>query len=171
MRYNAQDNHSRKNYHRNIDKEHERSKQYYNKNRDVLREKQKAYEKDPIVRKRKNEYRRKRYNSVSKIKINSLIYKRLNYAVKYYNAKKSHRTLEYLGCDLEHLMKHLQQTAINNGYLDFNIYDYDSDIYHIDHILPLNAIYEGTHTLEDICHYSNLQILLSTDNCSKGGVY
>lgn len=78
------------------------------------------------------------------------------------NFKKQAKTEEILGCDINYLREHLKQTFKNN-------YGYDWDgieKVHIDHIKPIslgNTIEE----VNNLCHYTNLQLLKPKDNQIK----
>jgi len=90
----------------------------------------------------------------------------INKAVK--GIKKTWRTMSLIGCSIEELKKHLQKTAVANGYDSFNINDYSSQEYHIDHIKPC-ASFDLTQLeqLAQCFHYTNLQILKASVNISK----
>lgn len=65
-------------------------------------------------------------------------------------------------------MKHLQKTAIDNGYTDFDICNYDGNEYHIDHIIPCSSFDLTDPEEQKKCfHWTNLQILSAFDNMSK----
>lgn len=82
---------------------------------------------------------------------------------------KSVDTLELLGCSIEDLKVHLQQTAISNGYLDFDINNYFGKEYHIDHIVPCARFNMKDINQQKTCfHWTNLQILKAKDNQLKG---
>lgn len=165
-------------------------KQYTKDNKKILSEKKKIYNKqneDKIKEYRKKHYsERKEYyleyhrnnkdkrNKRRKIKRKNdpnyrLIHNlrtRLHHALNGQNKSKS--TLELLGCSIGYLKEHLQQTAIDNGYLSFNINDYCSREYHIDHIIPCDAFDLSTHEEQQKCfNWSNLQILTAKINMSK----
>lgn len=81
---------------------------------------------------------------------------------------KSKSTLELLGCSVEYLKEHLQQTAINNGYSTFDINNYSGKEYHVDHIIPCAVFDLSIPDEQNKCfHYSNLQILDAKTNMSK----
>lgn len=78
----------------------------------------------------------------------------------------------YLGCSIDQLKTHLQQTAINNDYTTFDINNYSGKEYHIDHIVPCDAFNLKCLYHQKLCfHYTNLQILLKEDNLAKGYKY
>lgn len=82
--------------------------------------------------------------------------------------KKSH-TMELIGCDLLFLKKHLQQTALNNGYFNFDINNFSGKEYHVDHIIPINAFNINCDYHQKLCfNWSNLQILKAKINGIKG---
>jgi len=111
-------------------------------------------------------YIKNKYRTDSSCRIKRLLRKRLSDAVmRGYKAKP---TLELLGCTIEELKAHLQQTAIKNGYLDFDIETYDSSKYHIDHIVPCNAFELECSYHQLLCfNWSNLQVLPARENISK----
>ena len=76
--------------------------------------------------------------------------------------------MKMLGCDKETLMNHLQSTGEMYD-PNFNIYDYDSTRYHIDHKKTFADVQNGIYTLDEVCHYTNLQILPAEINLSKSG--
>ena len=81
---------------------------------------------------------------------------------------KTSPTLILLGCSIKNFKKHLQQTAIKNGYKDFDINDYSSQDYHIDHIKPCSSFDLSKESEQKKCfHYSNMQILTAKDNMIK----
>ena len=83
--------------------------------------------------------------------------------------KKSKSTLQLLGCSLEFLKRHLQETAIKNSYLNFNINNYNGKEYNIDHIIPCSSFNMKCSYHQKLCfHWSNLQILNFMDNMKKG---
>lgn len=96
--------------------------------------------------------------------------KRILIALK--DNKKVGRTKELIGCSIEQLQKHLQNTAILNGYNSFDINNYSGREYHIDHIVP--CVYFDLSKEEDqrkCFNWSNLQILTAEENLIKGGKY
>lgn len=85
-----------------------------------------------------------------------------------HDVNKSVPTMELLGCTIEKLKTHLQQTAINNGYTDFDIENYSGKDYHIDHIKPCASFDLTDPEQQRKCfHYTNLQILTAHENLRK----
>ena len=124
-------------------------KQYRNRNKERLKE----YIND------------RRKNNIN-TKIVHLLSSRIRHGIKD-NVKSAH-TKELIGCSIEELKDHLQKTAIQNGYFDFNINDYVGKEYHIDHIIPCDAFYLECSYHQRLCfHWSNLQILKANINLIK----
>jgi len=155
------DNKSRKEY----------AKLYYNNNTISVSKKSSEYR---INNKDKcNTYQREYYHSNRKNNSNYKLISSLRagmYDLVKHNKNHKH-TLELLECSIDEFKIHLQQTAIANGYIDFDIDNYSGQDFHIDHIIPLNAVELGTHSLEQIQHYTNFQILKAKINLSKGCKY
>ena len=115
---------------------------------------------------RQRKYERERAHTNADFKIRKLLRSRLWKALN--TTTKSKSTMELLGCSIEQLKVHLQQTAINNGYDDFNIDSYVGLEYHIDHIKPCSSFnLENEEEQQNCFHYSNLQILTAEKNLAK----
>lgn len=116
-------------------------------------------------------YVKKRKKRDTGFKILSNLRSRLRLGLK--NNIKSQRTLELIGCSIEQLKIHLQQTAINNGYADFTIDQYGYNKYDIDHIKPCSIFDMSDPEQQKECfHWTNLQILDSyTNRIIKKDVY
>lgn len=143
-------------------------KNWANKNIDKLKKMWKKYYKinKTIIIKKQNIWCKEKRKTDIIYKITYLLRARLNKAVKL--EYKTDKTLNLLGCSIEELKNHLQQTAIKNGYFDFNINNYSGKEYHIDHIIPCAAFNLKCNYHQKLCfHYSNLQILQSTKNIQK----
>jgi hypothetical protein len=89
----------------------------------------------------------------------------------YNTIKRNHKSLhttELIGCSFDFIKQHLQQTAINNGYKDFDINNYSGKEYHIDHIVPIDAFNLDCIYHQKLCfNWTNMQILDSTKNLIK----
>lgn len=82
--------------------------------------------------------------------------------------KKQTKTEEILGCSIYKLKTHLQETAIKNGYINFDIEDFDGKIFNIDHIIPQSKFNLNCSYHRKLCfNYTNLQILTSKENLKK----
>lgn len=94
------------------------------------------------------------------------IRRRINIALK--NNTKSNRTINLLGASIKKVKSYLQQTAIKNGYKNFNINNYSGKEYHIDHIVPCAVFNLSCSYHQKLCfNYTNLQILTAKENQEK----
>jgi len=113
-----------------------------------------------------NSYERSLYQNNPNYKIAKLIRQRILSLIKGF---KNSSSFELLGCSIDFLKEHLQQTAIQNGYLDFDIEHYSGKDYHIDHIIPCDAFNLQCSFHQRICfNWNNLQILEAKENLIKG---
>jgi hypothetical protein len=171
---------------KNHDKIIQRDRNRYNRDRkNNLEYKQKRHKqylkyKDKIIKriklyriKNKNKLRnsltayiRNRKKTDINFKILLLLRRRILDAL--HNNCKSNNTIILLGCSIDFLKQHLQSTAIQNGYLDFNINNYDSKQFHIDHIIPCSTFNLSCSYHQKLCfNWSNLQILDANKNILK----
>ena len=82
--------------------------------------------------------------------------------------RQSHNTDSLIGCTIDAFMQHLQTTAIQNGYTDFDINDYSGQDYHLDHIRPCRSFdLTDDEQLQACFNWSNYQILSASENMSK----
>ena len=87
-------------------------------------------------------------------------------AIKRRGGKKSFKTIELLGCSIEHAVMHLEKQ-----FADGMTWDNYGD-WHIDHIKPCAAFdLSDPKQQKKCCHYSNLQPLWAKDNLRKGATY
>jgi hypothetical protein len=161
------------------------NKKYYDKNKDILKANKKKYylENRESISKRVKEYQGenrdkirvtsrvlsfKKYRSNSKFKIKKLLSGRVRSAVK--GKAKSSKTMDLIGCDINHLMNHLQKTADQNyPELDFDVNNYSGKEWHIDHIKPCASFDMLSAEQQQECfNWKNLQILTAKDNIIKG---
>lgn len=165
----------RKNYKENFEKNHTLTyKEYVNTKAKKYRDNNK--DKVKIINKKCSNKRRllgliaKYYRDRKKNNQNYRILCNLRRRIKYalYNKNKSESTMNLIGCSIEQLKTHLQQTTIDNGYLDFNIENYSGIDYHIDHIIPCCAFNLECSYHQKLCfNWNNTRILKAQDNLSK----
>ncbi len=134
-------------------------KQYRELNKEKIKEYQKEYHKTYHAERRKND---------SEYRIIQNIRNRTRQAITQYTLLKNTPTRKMLGCDKNTLLEWLQKSGEQYD-PNFNIETYDANLYHIDHIKTFADVKEGIYTLEEVCHYTNLQILPAELNLSKGG--
>jgi len=118
----------------------------------------------PEVRASRAEYTRRRLKTDLKFRLATSLRSRLQKALK--GTVKSARTLELLGCSVEHLIKHLESN-FRPGMSWANRTEW-----HIDHIRPL-ASFDLTDPAQQraACHWTNLQPLWADDNFRKHAKY
>ena len=151
-----------------------RARDYYHNNKDKHRAWQKRWEE---THQEELKASRRRYGEENKDKINKQKLERLHndplfnfkertrnmirYAFRVKGHRKTSRTKDIVGCDLDDLWEYLLNTWENNYGTKWN-----GEEYHIDHIIPLAT----AKTEEDVirlCHYTNLQMLTPEDNMAK----
>ena len=143
------------------------NKQYREKIKEYNKKRQKENKEKRRLEQQKYYYKKLKDDPVDKIK--RTLRRRILLAVKEQRTEKAFRTIELVGCSIQQLSQYLQQTAINNGYLDFNINDYSGLDYHIDHIIPCSSFNLKCNYHQKLCfNWSNLQILKAELNESKG---
>jgi hypothetical protein len=115
-------------------------------------------------------YEQERYQKNTSYRITRLLRRRIYEAIN--KNIKSDNTLNLIGCSIEFLKEYLQKTAIQNGYLNFNVDNYSGKDYHIDHIIPCSLFDMSQEKDQQKCfHWSNLQILSAQDNLIKHDNY
>jgi hypothetical protein len=135
-------------------------KEYYKENGEKVKARIRTYNKENLDK------FKERYQTDASYKIKKLLRNRVKQALK--NNSKSAHTMELIGCSIEFLKEHLQKTALTNGYLDFDINNYDSNKYHIDHVIPCDAFNLQCSYHQKLCfNWSNLQILRAEENMIK----
>ena len=111
-------------------------------------------------------YQRNLYHKNPNTHISRLLRSRIRNTLK--NNFKSESTFKLLGCSLNFFKEHLQKTALKNGYKDFDINNFNSQKYHLDHIIPCAKFDLSKEDDQKKCfHYSNIQILDTKSNRIK----
>lgn len=133
----------------------EKQREYYIKNRDKILERhyrQRRWKKDtdPIFR----EIERVRW-----------MLQGLAHEDWHYQQKKNAQRKEYietiLGCSIAEFKKHLLKT-----WEDEYGHPWDGELFHIDHIVPLNTA-KSVSDVISLCHYSNLRMITPQDNLTR----
>lgn len=145
-------------------------KEYTEKNKEIIKNKQKQYRNKNKIKASiyHKEYMRNQIKINSNFRLLSNLRNRIRAAIK--QNIKSDFTKNLLGCSIEQLKNHLQQTAINNGYKDFDINNYNGKDYHIDHVVPCSSFDLSKKEQQRTCfNFKNLQILTAKENLEKSG--
>lgn len=108
------------------------------------------------------------YHTDSYYRLSQQLRCRLRDALTYFGLNKNNSHIKLLGCDKETLFDWLQKSGEKLD-IHFDIHNYDRQEYHVDHIKTFADVKAGIYTLEEVCHYTNLQILPKDVNLSKGG--
>lgn len=108
------------------------------------------------------EYKLRRYKEDINFKIKVILRSRVRKFLK--NEWKSGSSIKMLGCSINELKIHLE-SKFQEG---MNWSNWGKLGWHVDHIKPL-AQFDLSDPIEmaKACHYTNLQPLWATDNCSK----
>jgi hypothetical protein len=108
----------------------------------------------------RSRYVRRRRQTNPQFRLANRLRGRLRQALK--GTRKSARTLDMLGCTLEHLIKHLE-SRFQTGMSWLN-----QGKWHIDHIRPLASFdLSDPEQQRMACHWTNLQPLWAIDNLRK----
>lgn len=136
----------------------------YNKNKNTINSNRRVENMNPIDVLKKNEIIRNRRNKNDLTKLVSIVRCRTNAIIKYKGVKKDLKSLEYLGCSIEHFKKHLEK-QFSKGMTWYN-HGRGEGKWHIDHKIPASII-KNIDDLKQVCHYTNLQPLWGVDNLKK----
>lgn len=177
--YNKQNIERRREYAReyrkkNLEHIREKSREYYHNNKDkakIWRSKYESSHKEQI-KKAAKKYRRENKEKINQNRIDRLhndpVYKMkeqtrnmLRYALRSKGHRKTSRTADIIGCNLDFLCEYLFKTWEKNYGRPW-----DGEPYHIDHIVPL-ATAKTKKDIMKLCHYTNLQMLTPEDNMAK----
>jgi len=103
----------------------------------------------------------KKYNP--QYRIRKSLSANLSHSLKVLNSKKNSSVINYIGCNIDFLKKHLEGQFVKGMSWD----NYGK--WHIDHIVPCNSFdLLKEEEIKKCFHYTNLQPLWSYDNISKG---
>lgn len=136
-----------------------RSKQQKESNPKKYKQYQKEYRKKNRIR--LNEYNLNRYHSDIRRKLRGIIGGGIRKRLK--GETKESNSINYIGCTWDFLIGYLESKFSNEMNWD-NI----GTKWHLDHIIPCRAFdFNDDEQIRKCFHYTNLQPLLATDNCSK----
>lgn len=142
-------NKNRERYIKNPEPKKEYSKKYSKENREVVQAKSRI----------RNLHRRK---TDIFFMLCHRLRSRLLTALKNTTWKKNTKFSEYIGCDRETLISHIESQFVEGMTWD------NRSEWHIDHKIPLISA-KTEEELYRLCHYTNLQPMWAIDNIKKGG--
>lgn len=139
-------------------------KEYYKENKQKIDKYKKAYalKNRNKLNKYHKDYQNKRLHNDELHKFKQQVRHLIYLSFKRYSSKKTLKSEEIIGCNFNDLRIYLLQTFKNNYGYDYN----GIESVHIDHIKPL-ATAKSKEDIIKLCHYTNLQLLKSTDNLKK----
>lgn len=146
-------------YHKNKEKNKRWHKEWRDSHKDEIRKSSKRYREENRAKINQSHIERLHNDPIYKMKEQTR--NMLRYVFRSKGHRKSSKTTEILGCDLDFFCQYLFSTWKDNYGTEWN-----GEPYHIDHIIPLAT----AKTEEDIirlCHYTNLQMLTPEDNMTK----
>lgn len=109
-------------------------------------------------------YRRERLKNDVSFKIEDTLRSRVGTAIRNQYGKKAFKTIELIGCSIEHFMKHLEK-QFRDG-MTWN--NHGKNGWHIDHIKPCSSFDLSDPNQQKECfHYTNVQPLWAKDNLCK----
>lgn len=106
-------------------------------------------------------WNKEQYQNSSEYRIKSILYVRLNQALKAQDSPKFHHTLDLIGCTPEFLVNYLEEKMSDDMKLNRDLVD-------IDHIIPINTFDLNNVEEQKKCfHYTNLRPIFRKDNQSR----
>lgn len=159
-----------------------RRKKYYQKNKDRILQynhdhQPEWYQKSKVqkrayqienwenIKKRVNIWRKRK---IKEDPIFMLRYRlRHRFAQAFREGYKKGSAIQYLGCSIEDLKKHLESQFLTG--MNWSNYGKENNQWNIDHRIPLASIDPfNEEQIQKVCHYSNLQPMWHVDNLKKG---
>lgn len=140
----------------------ERQKKYYKKNKETITIKNKEYR--ALNKDRTNRNARNRYSNNEIVRFKSYI--RNGIRLSFYNqkyVKGKYNFEEIIGIDIKTWLEYMNNSFIKRYGREIE----NKDKISIDHIIPLDIATTKIDVIK-LSNYKNLQLLLLSDNCSKG---
>lgn len=143
----------------NRDKKRACDKKYYENNSEKKRAYVKKYRENN--RDKARAYLKRRYDTDIKFRTKTLLRTRIKDALK--KKKKSSRSMELIGCSIQHFMKHIEKQFVPGMTWE------NQGEWHIDHMMPCASFdLEDPEQQRRCFHYTNQQPLWAAENISKG---
>jgi len=151
-------------YKENANKIKEQKKEYYKANADKIKEYKKEYNKENADK------RKEYYENIKTTNLPLYLVKIQRTQIKRCFSKssldKSKHSIEYLGCNIETFINHIQKKI--DIFNEKNEIKMTFDNIHLDHIKPVSRFnLDDENEFLDCCHYTNFQPLLAKDNLEK----
>ena len=143
----------------NREKKRACDKKYYENNPEKKRAYVKKYRENN--RDKARAYLKRRYDTDIKFRTKTLLRTRIKDALK--KKKKSSRSMELIGCSIQHFMKHIEKQFVPGMTWE------NHGEWHIDHMIPCASFdLEDPEQQRRCFHYTNQQPLWAAENISKG---
>ena len=153
---------------KNKEKLSEYNKKQYQKNKEIILSKKPTPEQKENRKIYMREYKKNRMQKDTLYNLHQNISSLIRESLKYNNFKKTTKTIDILGCSIEHFKEHLENQFEswmnweNRGNPKDNLYK-QNITWDIDHILPLSIAINKEELLK-LSHYTNLRPLCSYYN-------
>ena len=155
----------RTHYEKNKDVVLEKNREYYNKNKETISVQHHEYyneNKEKLIQNGVN-YRRIRLAEDPLFRLIHNMRTRVNHAIKANSGEKAEKTMELLGCSVQHVRDHLE-----SQFTEGMTWETQGE-WHIDHIRPCASFnLEDPEEQKKCFHWTNLQPLWAADNIRKG---
>jgi len=152
-------------YEKNKEERNRKSREYHEANKEEIKQQKKEYyeeNKEEIIKKTW-EYKKKRLMEDPLFKLIECLRSRILTAIKSQAGEKAAKSIELLGCSIEHVRDHLE-SQFTEGMTWEN-----QGEWHIDHIRPCASFnLEDPENQRKCFHWTNLQPLWAQDNIRKG---
>lgn len=145
---------------KNKEKIKEWHKKYRESHKEELKEYNRRYRKNN--KEKISQHHLERLHTDSKFKLKEQLRNMLRCSFRTYGHRKTSRTKDIVGCDLDFLYEYLCKTWKDRYGTEWN-----GQPCHIDHVTPL-ATAKTKKDIVKLCHYTNLQLLTPKDNMAKG---
>lgn len=149
-------------YQKNKESIKQKRNAYYQQNKEIINAKKRISGLTEAERIKKNTTVKQRRESNPTIALAGKVRMRVYAIFRHKKLSKEKKSIEYIGCDIDILKKHIERQFTKGMTWDNNT-KYG---WHIDHKIPLSS----AQTIEDLIpllHYTNLQPLWASENLSK----
>jgi hypothetical protein len=174
--YKEENKDKRKEYFQEYNKENaEKLKEYRksDKRKEYMKEYQKSDKRKEYKEENKDkrkEYQKKYFQNIKTTNLPLyLVYiqrKQIKRCFSKSSLNKSKHSIEYLGCDIDTFINHIQKKI--DLFNEKNEIKMTFDNIHLDHIKPVSRFnLDDENEFLDCCHYTNFQPLLAKDNLEK----
>ena len=158
----------RTHYEQNKDVVLEKNREYYNENKETISVQHHEYyneNKEKLIQNGVN-YRRIRLAEDPLFRLIHNMRTRVNHAIKANSGEKAEKTMELLGCSVQHVRDHLE-----SQFTEGMTWETQGE-WHVDHIRPCASFdLEDPEEQKKCFHWTNLQPLWALDNLRKGAKF